>query len=617
MGGNERVIDGVEAGRIGSDWSTRMSHAKVEILGPLELHVDGAKVELGAGRPRTVLAILVLHANEVVSNDRLVDQLWGDRPPSTAHQAVQNAVSHLRTTIGPVATGLLVTQSPGYVFRLDDDDLDARRFERLAREGRQLLDEDPARAAEVLRQALALWRGEPLVDFAYESFAQPEIVRLEELRLVALEDRIDADLALGRDGELVAELEPLVAAQPLRERLRGQLMLALYRSGRQAEALETYREGRRALREELGLEPSEALRQLEQAILNHDESLGPPPRLPPAPGRARRRRVLLAAVAGSVVLAAALLAAALLDRDEAVSVVPDSLVKIDPATNQIVDVVPVGKNPGPVAVVGRYLFVPSADEGALYRVDTGSGEVTTSGRHDASGLGIASEDEASLWVASAGLSAAGRASVVRVDASSLASSERIALPRDSNPFGIAVGGGSLWVSEGLPPAVSRWSLRTLRLERRYALGSDSAPTVIGFGEGAAWVPDPGTDRLLRIDARSGRMTRIRVGATPMSPVVAYGSVWVQMFVDRTVWRIDPVTATPQRIIPVPRTPQGLAVGLGAVWVTGHCSGVLSRIDPETNSVIATIKTGYYPRIPAVAGGFVWVGVAGHPSVGPC
>ena len=196
-----------------------MSNASVRILGPLDVRVDGRRVEPGGGRQRALLAILALRANEVITSDRLVDDLWGDRPPPTAHKALQNAISELRSVLGPAA-GVLVTRSNGYVLELDADALDARRFEQLAAEGRRELEENPRRAAKLLGEALGLWHGQPLVDFAYDDFAQPEILRLEELRLAALEDRIHADLALGRHAELVPELEPLVAAHPHRDRLR-------------------------------------------------------------------------------------------------------------------------------------------------------------------------------------------------------------------------------------------------------------------------------------------------------------------------------------------------------------------------------------------------------------
>ena len=212
------------------------------ILGALEASDQGRALPLGTPKQRALLAVLLLHRREIVSTDRLIDELWNGRPPDTATKTVQVYVSRLRKVLGEQ---VLVTRGGGYVLEVGDDQVDADRFERLAVEGRDALEGGDARsAAETLRSALELWRGEPLADFTFEEFARNEIGRLEELRLVALEDRINAEIALGRHSALVPELERLVADHPERERLRGQLMLALYRSGRQAEALETYREAR-------------------------------------------------------------------------------------------------------------------------------------------------------------------------------------------------------------------------------------------------------------------------------------------------------------------------------------------------------------------------------------
>jgi DNA-binding SARP family transcriptional activator len=231
-------------------------------------------LELGGTKQRSLLAILLLHANQVVSTDRLIDELWGAAPPATAAKSLQVHVSRLRKTLGERR---LATRPPGYVLYAGSSELDLACFERLLEEARRA---NPAKAAQKLREALSLWHGPPLADLAYEPFAQVEIARLEELRLTALEQRIAADLADRRHAELVSELEALVARHPLREGLRGQLMLALYRSSRQAEALDAYRAARRELSEELGLEPSEELKQLEQAILRQDPALD-------LPGRAR------------------------------------------------------------------------------------------------------------------------------------------------------------------------------------------------------------------------------------------------------------------------------------------------------------------------------------------
>src|SRR5438067_8336654 len=258
------------------------------ILGPLEFSEDGRPVSLGGPKQRALLALLLLNANRVVSSERLLDELWGDKPPASGLTALQGRVSQLRRALeqpgGDTEGGsMLATRAPGYVLRLDEGRLDAHRFERLLADGKEALARgDPARAVASLREALALWRGPALADVALEPFVQGEIARLEELRLVALETRIEADLALGHHGDLVAELEALAAQHPHREELRGQLMLALYRSGRQAEALEAYRDGRRLLVETLGLEPAEALRRLEAAILRQDPALDLPARPEPA-----------------------------------------------------------------------------------------------------------------------------------------------------------------------------------------------------------------------------------------------------------------------------------------------------------------------------------------------
>ena len=249
-----------------------------QILGPLDVRGDAAPVALGAAKQRALLAILLVHANEVVATDRLIDELWPE-PPKTAANALQVNIGKLRKALDPGrAPGspgeLLVTRAPGYILRVEPDELDADRFERLLSEGRRARQaDDPETVAATLRRGLDLWRGPALVDFAYDPFAQAEIARLEELRLDAIEERIEADLDLGGAGELVGELEPVIRDNPLRERLRGQLMLALYRSGRQADALDVYRQTSQILRDELGLAPSRGLQQLQTAILRQEPTL--------------------------------------------------------------------------------------------------------------------------------------------------------------------------------------------------------------------------------------------------------------------------------------------------------------------------------------------------------
>jgi DNA-binding SARP family transcriptional activator len=262
------------------------------LLGPVEAVRDGRSLPLGGSKPRALLALLLVHANEVVSRERIIETLWPDRTASSAAHSLDVQVSRLRKALAPDER--LVTQAAGYVLRVDREELDTARFERLvetAREANAAGEPEDARAA--IQEALALWRGEALGEARYENFAQAEVDRLDDLRLLALEERVDAELALGRHDRLVAELESTVRKHPFRERARGQLMLALYRAGRQAEALRVYSETRRLFAEELGIEPGPELRQLEQAILQQD------PRLDASrPAAAtRKRRALIGAVA--------------------------------------------------------------------------------------------------------------------------------------------------------------------------------------------------------------------------------------------------------------------------------------------------------------------------------
>ena len=261
------------------------------ILGPLEAAVDGRVVALAGTKQRALLALLLFEGGRVVSTDRLLEALWSGEPPATAQASLQNFVSQLRKALGADA---IETRPPGYRVRLEDADLDLARVRRLVDEARGA---DPPRRARLLGEALALWRGDPLPELSFEAFAREELGQLEELRLTLLEEWAEVELALGRHAELVGELEAAVHAQPLRERLRGQLMLALYRSGRQAEALEVYRAGREALVGDLGLEPSPLLQRLQAAILRQEA----PPGLPgTAPAREQYDEVAAALREGRV-----------------------------------------------------------------------------------------------------------------------------------------------------------------------------------------------------------------------------------------------------------------------------------------------------------------------------
>jgi DNA-binding SARP family transcriptional activator len=283
------------------------------VLGPVEAAVEGRPVALPAGKPRALLALLLLNRNRVVATHELIDELWGEEPPETAAKALQGYVSQLRKALG---ADRVVTRQPGYLLRVDEGELDLDRFDALVAAARAAMaGGDTEAAARGLTEALALWRGPPLAEFETESFARSAAARLEDERLAAVEERVDAELALGRHAALVPELEQLVEREPYRERLRRQLMLALYRSGRQADALDAYRRAREVLVGELGIEPGRELQELEQAMLRQDESLDPVQPTIETVSRPRSRfrgRILLPLAVLALAAAAAAVAAVLL-----------------------------------------------------------------------------------------------------------------------------------------------------------------------------------------------------------------------------------------------------------------------------------------------------------------
>ena len=290
------------------------------ILGPLEVLEEGQALTLGGSKQRALLALLLTHSNETLSSERLIDELWGERPPATAAKTVQVHVSRLRKTLA--ADDVVLTREHGYELRVEPDRVDANRFERLVAEGRDgAVGADPEGAIELLERALALWRGRPFADLPEEPFAQREGARLEDVRVSALERMFEAKMALARHAEVVSPLQALIAEHPYRERLHAQLMLALYRADRQADALQAYQNARRRLVEDLGIEPGAQLRELEQSVLAQDPALAlpvaavPEPELPmppdeehpapqPAPSARRLVSIVFADLVGSTGLAA-------------------------------------------------------------------------------------------------------------------------------------------------------------------------------------------------------------------------------------------------------------------------------------------------------------------------
>lgn len=619
--------------------------AQVEfrILGPVEGFIDGRPLALAGAKQRALLAILLVRANEVVSIDSLIDELWGEEPPATARKSVQMHISRLRREIeragGNGSSAAIVTRPPGYVLRLEGDELDLHRFERLVEQARGAREaEDAEASAALLREALGLWRGIPLADVAYEPFAQREIARLEEARLAALEDHIDACLTLGRHAALVPELETLVTENPLRERLRAQLMLALYRSGRQAEALASYREARRALVGGLGIEPSQELQRLERAMLRQDASLDLPP--PPTlrgdddivERRPRRRLRTAAAAAAALVFSAAFaagLVVAVRDGGEPrrgeragtpVPVKPNSVAIIDPETNEVVASIPVGATPGPIAVGEGSVWVANVRERTVSRIDpkTRTVDRTIGLGIEPTGLAVG---EGAVWVAGGFDRALWRIDTAdNVVRAKLRIGQRVGPARlgyDRGPSAVAVGEGAVWLAHG--EEVSRIDPTTNAVVATIGAGG-SWTSAIAAGEGSVWVAE--NDRKIgprrkvgrgvsQIDPHSNLLVRtISTVSPPVALAVGEGAVWAAAQFEDIVLQIDPAVdlAFAAKSVPAGDEPISLAVADGAVWVANEDVGALSRIDAYKMDLLGTVDIGERVAGVAVGEGAVWVSV---------
>lgn len=582
------------------------------VLGPLEVARAGQLLRLGGERQRGLLALLLLDANRPVSADRLIDALSGPDPAPNAANALQVAVSRLRKVLGDENGELLVTRIRGYELCVEPEQIDLVRFERLAAEGTAAVEAgDAAAAAATLREALALWRGPALADIASLDFLQPEIRRLGELRLAAVMERIDADLALGRGQELVAELESLTREGPLQERLRGQLMIALYRAGRQVDALAVYRDIRDLLAEELGLEPSRALRELERRILEHDPALLPPSDVRPeaAAVRLRRRRRRWPAVVLVTVVAAAAAGIALGvsgGGDSPVVVKPGSIVRVDLESNRIVEAIPVGREPQALVADKDAVWTASERDQTLSRVDLGTRRVKTIGGVTAPTY-LVRDSRGNIYA-----SAFDYPWVWRVDPRTAHVVARYRVR--TRALDMAVSGGSLWVVDRLANAVDRIDLAQRRIRDVIEVGAD--PIVLTAGYGAVWVgnSDDGSVSVIRPGV-AGTATIIGLGKV-LGIAAGEGAIWASSNIDGTVTRIDPDTRRTVAVIdarPRPLEPSGLfdvAVGAGSVWVVDRVSREVVRIDPRTNRVAARIRfpAGSAPTSIDATADAVWVSV---------
>jgi DNA-binding SARP family transcriptional activator/ABC-type transport system substrate-binding protein len=587
---------------------------ELRLLGPLEVLVSGRLVEFGARQQRLVLALLALHPNEVVAADRLIDELWGETPPTTAAKSLQVQISRLRKVLAEEGSDRLLTRAPGYLLVLREGERDIDRFEQLIEQGRSYVAaSEPARGLEALRSALALWRGPPLADFTYDSFALPEIARLEELRLTAVEERVDAELALGRHAALVGELERLTAENPLRERLRGQLMLALHRSGRQAEALEQYERGRRALADELGLSPGEILSRLHQAILRRDPALGPPHErahaLVPA-AVARHGRPI--ALVGVLLLVAAALAAIVLrpwsGEEQSITLTGGSLAAIDVAHDRVDAQVHVGEAPSAIGYGRGSLWVSSTADGTLSRIDAKTrraiGPTISLGTTPA-GLAVTGN---AVWIADAD-----DAVLLRIDLR-YRTIERIRLQSARTPAAdVTFGAGSIWVALPYPGTVVRVDPSTRRIVKRVPVrGAD----VLAYGNGVLWVGGYDVSpTLTQIDARTNATAPTVPRLTnPISGMaVAADAVWVATPLDDTIWKVN-ARGFVERSVKVGASPQALSIADGEIWSANAGDGTLSQVNQETSEV-RRLAVGNRPLAVLARGRDVWVGVATASSSG--
>jgi DNA-binding SARP family transcriptional activator/DNA-binding beta-propeller fold protein YncE len=620
------------------------------ILGPLEVEEDGRLLKLGGAKQRAVLALLLLHANEVVSRDRLIDELWGASPPDTAQTALQVYVSQLRKELGRDA---IVTQSPGYLIRVRPGELDLDRFERLVEQAR---DDDAPGAAARLRDALRLWRGEALADL--DSVARSERARLEEQRLAALEQRIDADLELGRYSSLVPELEGLVREHPLREGLRGQLMVALYRSGRQADALDVYREGRRLLSEELGLEPREELRRLERAILEQDPSLGAaraPEEAAPSTVPMGTVTFLFTDIEGSTRLVRDLGDdyGALLEQHHRLlreTFEHHGGQEIDTQGDAFFFAFRRAREAVRAAVEAQKAmagagWVQGADVRIRIGIHTGEPGFAEAGYHGLDVVRAARISGAAhggqILVSSATWDLAGD-TVPDVSFRDLGEHRLKDLEQPQRIFQVLSPG----LSEEFPPLRTQDAARVMTITGREeelaaaaeaALGAEEhrrrlfrrssliagvgaalvlaaiVAVVIALTSGAGGVI-VAPNSVALVDPESSRIAAdIPVGARPVAVVVGEDAVWVASADDGTVSRIDPQSRREVSRIGVGGEVSDIAVGYGSVWVAGGNDEVLTRIDPRQNAVEAKLTFGMQDLLDpkpmfavATGAGAVWV-----------
>ena len=537
---------------------------------------------------------------------------------------MQVYVSQLRKALGD---GALETGPGGYRLRVEPAAVDAARFEQLLVNGLDLLASgDAAGAQAVLRAALALWRGPPLAEFRFEDFAAQEIGRLEELRLLALAQRLEAELALGRAAESVAELHALVREHPLQENLRRLLMLALYRAGRQADALAAYQDARTTLVADLGIDPGGSLQRLEAAILAQDPSLdleAAPPADPetavrlrspvesttrPTPRRISRARLWLAGV-GAVALVVVSVMAVLSPgggSSRATVLSAGSVGFIDAHGTQVGSQVALNGQPTSVTVGAGAVWVVDATAGTLARVDPRSHAVVQTIRVGSNPSGVAANDRG-VWVANHD-----DATVSWISPQTNAVVRTI--PVGAGPVAVAYGFGSVWVTNSEDRTLTRIDADTGDVSA--TIQTNAVGRGVAVGGGSVWVTDEATSAVVQVNPGTDAVTATAtVGTGPTGIAFGAGSVWVVNALDGTVSGLDPTTRVVRATIPVPGGPSAVSVTGDFVWVSAEFGSRVVRIDPHRYVVVGSASIGNRPVQLAASGAGVWVAVqasgAGH------
>ena len=600
------------------------------ILGPLEVLRSGRAVPLGGPRQRAVLAVLLLQANRVVSADRLVEDVWAGRAPEASVTSLQTYVFHLRRALEPGrprggAAEVLATRDRGYLLQVSRECLDAAVFEDGLAAGLAALEAGRhSQARERLGRALDLWRGPVLADLSDYAFIRAEAARLDELRLAAWEGRIEADLALGRHGAVTAELERLVGEHPLRERLHGQLMLALYRCGRQADALAAYRRVRDLLAAELGIDPGGPLRRLHASVLAHDPALdwngsrpaapeghpagvGTPAPRPPGPRptagrreldwvRRRPRRLLAAGAALAVAAAVCVVAVARPWAAEPAGLPGNSVGLIDSAGGRVGAAVPVG-SPDGLAYGDSSVWAVDGTDRIVSRIDPATHAVQTIPvGADPAAVTVTGGD---VWVANSG-----DGTVSRISAAANAVVQKISV--GNVPDAIASGPSGIWVADRGDATVDRINPATGDVTKR-DIPVGGQPDGIAVGPGAVWVANGEDGTVTRIDPATGQPDGpVAVGAGPAGIAITPGAVWVANSLDLTVDRLDPAIGKVTATIGMGDGPSAIAAAADGVWVSDEFDATLRRIDPRTNQVSRVISLGSTPQAIAAAGSGVWV-----------